>query len=232
MRLAGDRRLLIVGKTGSGKSFLARYLLKQMEAAGYRVVIVDPKIDWMVEKREDGTRVQRPYSEAKGKRPGTVDNPVLIIDFKFHPEYRVMIIHPVEWSDALGDFLRDILHEGNTIIYFDEGTQLVSANFVPIDFNIIESQGRSRDVGVWYGTQRSVRIPLLVKDQASIIILMRVTSLQDRQVLGPYMNAEAYPALVEEPLPPRYFWMYDDETDQTTLYAPLHLEGKRAKKAG
>lgn len=144
-----------------------------------------------------------------------------------------MIIHPVEWSDHLGAFLKAGLYEGNTIFYFDEGTQLVSANFVPIEFNILESQGRSKDVGVWYGTQRSVRIPVLVKDQSSIIILMRVTSYDDRKVLAPYMNGEAYPELVEKPLPPRYFWVYDDETDQTILYAPLELKPHATReKAG
>lgn len=143
-----------------------------------------------------------------------------------------MIIHPVQWSDALGAFLKDGLYTGNTIFYFDEGTQLVSANFVPMEFNILESQGRSKDVGVWYGTQRTVRIPVLVKDQASIIILMRVTSYKDREVLAPYMNAEAYPELLEKPLPPRYFWVYDDETDETILYAPLELKQHATEKAG
>lgn len=229
MRIDGSRRLLIAGKTGSGKSFLARHLLNQMLAAGYRIAIIDPKIDWQARKDERGRIYEIPY----GKPPGTIEHPVLITDFKFHPEYKVTIIHPVEWSEHLGLYLRAILYARNTIIYFDEGTQLVSANFVPINFNTVISQGRAKNVGVWYGTQKATRIPVLVKDQASIIILLRMTNEKDRIALADYMNAEQYPELVDRPLPARYFWVYDDDDDTTTLYAPLKLGKPHAReKAG
>lgn len=223
MRLDGERRILIVGKTGSGKSFLARHLLKQMEAAGYRIVIIDPKVDWQGSKKK-GTW------QDYGKPPGTVDHPVLITDFKFHPEWRVMIIHPVVWSDHLGAFLKDTLYEGDTVDYFDEGTQLVNANFVPVDFATVVSQGRSKGTALWYGTQRSVGIPVLIKEQSNIRILMRVDGQDDRKVMGPYMNAEDCPELVTTKLPERYFWVYDDEVGYTLLYAPLQLDKPHGEK--
>lgn len=230
MRIDGSRRVLIAGKTGSGKSYLARDLLKDMEEANYRIVIVDPKIDWQARVDANGRRYEEPYAK---KAPGTVDHPVLIKDFKFNPDNKVSIIHPVEWSEHLGLFLRTILYTRDTIIYFDEGTQLVSANFVPIDFNTVISQGRAKNVGVWYGTQRASRIPVLVKDQASIIIMLRMTNWRDREALADYMNAEAYPEYFEKPLPERYFLVYDDQDDTTTLYAPLNRKKQHARtKAG
>lgn len=215
IRLDNEKRLLITAKTGCGKSFLARHLLKQMSDAGHREVIVDPKIDWQGKRSE---------FRAYGKPPGTVDHPVLLRDFTFHPEYKVSIIHPVMWSEGLGKFLMDIMYTGDTIIYFDEGTQLVSANFVPMEFMTIESQGRSKGVGVWYGTQRPVRIPVLIKDEASYIMMGRITSARNRQTLADYMNVEEVPELLDEPLPRWYFYIYDDEEDSTTLYAPLDIK--------
>jgi hypothetical protein len=69
-----------------------------------------------------------------------------------------------------------------------------------------------------------VRIPLLVKDQASYIIMGRMTNHRDRAALADYMNVEETPELLEEPLPKYYFYIYDDEEDSTTLYAPLHIK--------
>lgn len=219
--IRGDQRLLYIGKTGSGKSFLARYNLKIARKKGWRVVIIDPKKDWMGR----GSK-RRPFAK---KPPGTVDNPVLVREF--HPELAVQIIQPAVWSDEVGKFLMAIMAVGNTIIYFDEGTQLVSANFVPIEFAIPLTQGRAINVAVWYGTQRPVGIPRIVKDQASAILMFRITSREDRETLAPYMSVEDAPEVIEETLPERYFWYYEETMPRPILVKPLKIkEGNNATR--
>lgn len=212
--IRGDQRALFIGKTGSGKSYLARYMLKVARSKGWRIVIIDPKRDWMGRSTK-----RRKFAE---KPPGTIDNPVLVSEFR--PEIAVQIIQPAAWSDEVGRFLMAIMATGNTIIYFDELTQLVTANFVPIEFAIPFTQGRSVNVACWAGTQRPVGLPRLVKDQASIIFLFRVTSYKDREVLGPYMSVEDAPEVINKTLPERYFWYYEETMPRPVLVRPLKIK--------
>lgn len=213
--MGGDKRLLLLGKTRSGKSFMARWLLKLARKRKWRIVIVDPKKDWMGRGRE-----RRPFAE--GKSLGTVDSPVLVSEFR--PELAVQIFQPAEWNQQCANFCTAIMAVGYTIIYWDEITQLVTASFVPIEFSILWTQGAALSVGAWCGSQIPRRIPTIVKDQAEIWFMFRLLSKKDRQIVEGYIPTEQTPELIESPLPVRWFWFWEDTMPAPVLVKPLHIE--------
>lgn len=220
--IRGDQRLYFLGKTGSGKTFLARHLLKLMFLAGWRIVIVDPKHDWM------GRVDQRVKFGGPGTswKLGTVDHPVLVNSFD--RRLRVQIFQPVEWDASCDVFAAGVMRAGNTIIYFDELTQLVSANSVPKQFKILWTQGRSINVGAWCGTQRPVSIPDIVKSQAEVWFIFMLTTRRDRETVEGYIPVEETPELVERAVPPYWFWYYEDSLSAPVLVRPLTLRKKAA----
>lgn len=213
--LRGDQRFIFIGKTESGKSFLARYLLKLFRAHGWRIVIVDPKMGWMS---------NHPYGE-KSKLE-TVDSPVLTDEFD--PAIRCMIFQPAVWNASLARMCEDIMRYGNTIVYFDEITQLVGANNVPTEFKILWTQGRARNVGAWAGTQRPKNIPLDIKDQAEVWFVFRTTDETDRSLIASYLPADRHGEIKDIILPYRYFWYFNDkgDTKYTQKVRPLNIGEK------
>ena len=218
-QLRGDQRFIFIGKTESGKSYLARYLLKLFREAGWRIAIVDPKKAWQGKIEE---RV--PFGE-RGKLE-TVDSPVLVD--KFDPRIRVQIIQPAVWGPDIAKFCKDVMEYGNTIIYFDEITQLVNANSVPTDFKVLWTQGRWNNIGAWAGTQRPKNVPLDIKDQAEVWFVFRTTDDNDRMVIGSYLPTDMHGEIRTTILPYRYFWYYNDKDDNeyTVKVRPLQI-GKK-----
>jgi hypothetical protein len=205
-----------VGKTRSGKSFLARHLLKVARARKWRIVIVDPKRDWT-----------RTYSTGS-KEKGTVDAPVLVT--QFDPSLAVQIYQPVEWNGGVAKFCTDIMQTGNTIVYWDEITQLVRGVNVPIEFAVLWSQGASRGIGAWAGTQRPRNVPILIKDQSETWFVFRLPNLSDRKVVGEYIPVDDTPELVEKALPYRYFWYYNDSMERPVLVKPIDIGGNNGQR--
>lgn len=216
--IKGSQRVFFVGRTNSGKTYVARYLLKCMRQAGWRIVIVDPKKDWMGRGKE-----MLPFSDGTEKQKGTVDKPVYVV--AFDPKLYVQIFQPVSWDASMEKVADDIMAVGNTIVYIDEVTQLVTGSHdPPRGLKIMITQGRSINVGVWVGTQRPVNVPILVKDQSEIWFIFRMANRKDREVVEGYVPVEETPELVEKPLPERYFWYWQDTMDKPILVAPLRIE--------
>lgn len=213
--LRGDQRYLFLGKTRSGKSYLARYLLKLARSKKWRVVIIDPKKDWM--GRGPGRR-----KFAEGKSLGTIDSPVYTEIFR--PELAVQIFQPVEWNDTCAAFFRAITEVGNTIVYFDEISQLVTASRVPLEFNVLWTQGAALNIGAWCATQRPRNIPLIVKDQAEVWFIFRIINIEDRKIVVGYVPTEGMPEIVANPLPYRWFYFWDDSMAVPVLVKPLNLK--------
>lgn len=215
VKLRGDQRRIYIGKTRSGKSVKARQDLKVARLRKWRIVIVDPKRDWMGRGKE-----RRPYADEKSL--GTVDNPRLVTEFD--PSLAVQIIHPVQWDDSVEKFLKAIMVAGYTIVYFDEITQLVTASFVPIAFAVLWTQGGALYVSAWCTTQFPRRIPIIVMDQAEIWYIFRVLRLEDRKTIGEYIPVEETPELVAKPLPVYWFWFWEDTMPKPVLVRPVKMK--------
>lgn len=176
----------------------------------------------MREVKEDGTRVYHPYGILSRKFRGSVDAPILVSHFD--PTIHVMIICPAMWNDDVDTMLKAILAYGNTLIYIDEITQLVSGAYAPKTLIIVYTQGGAAGVGVWAGVQRPLGIPEHMKSQAEIWIVFRVIKLDDRIAISEYIpNSDEY---LREALPKRWFIFYVDTMDEPILFPPLEVKEK------
>lgn len=216
--LRGDQRITFIGQTGSGKSVVSRYLLKLARKRGWRIVIVDPKKDWM-------TYLGKKYKFAE-KGLGTVDSPWLVAEF--NPKLAVQIFQPLEWDSQCESFFKAIIATRNTIVYIDEITQLANATVVPRELKLIWTQGRSLNIGAWCSTQRPKGIPVIVKDQSEVWFLFRVNNRDDRKVVQGYLPIEDMPEIVDRALPKYWFYYWEDSMPEPMLVKPLKLEEKVA----
>jgi hypothetical protein len=218
--IRGSQRVFIVGKTRSGKSTMARYLLKEVVRNGGRVFIFDPKKDWM------GRPPNRtPYGEISRDFRGSVDRPIKIDHFD--PTIRVSIYEPSEWDTNCDSILKKAIEYGYTTIYIDEIKQLVPNTFAPKMLVIAYTQGAAAGVGVWGGVQRPKGIPEVMKDQAEVWIIFRVKKYEDRKDIATYVFEESegarLPSIFRRPLQPRWFIFYEDSMVEPVLCMPLVL---------
>jgi hypothetical protein len=237
--LKPDERWFYVGRTGSGKTHLARANLRVMERARWRICIIEP----------DGMWCGKTGRGAKDG-PGTVDLPRLVN--RFNPKLQVQwyVPSPPEYiSDdpQLKQFLRDVMSEGSTVVYFDELTQLVDHGHQDPDFMVLWSQGRKHDIAAWASTQEPTRIPSKVMSQADNWAAFRVQMAEHAKVIAertasPFLMPET-PGLARrrayrgEPqdntsltkLPLRWWYYFhaggDYIMDHAQLMAPIPKDG-------
>ncbi len=207
-----SERWLILGKTGSGKSEFAKYMLR-IVAKKMPVVIIDPKEFWLG---------KHPVWETKRKEQGTIDKPHLIDTF--NPKWRVQCLQPdTEEDERLAKLCFDVLKHGNVFIYFDETDGIATANNVPLHIRKIWKGGRALGVGAWAATQIPVGIPKLFKSQAEKFVVFKVGD-EDTELAATLVHTSQR---VVQSLKKYEYLFYDSGSmDTAELLPPVPFKGK------
>lgn len=209
-------RVLIIGKTGGGKTVLAKHFLKEI-AKKYRVVIIDPKHMWLGK-----------YPKwAKNNEKGTVEKPRLVTSF--NPKLSVQCFQPTmpaHRDERLDKLCFDILKQGKTFVFFDELSTVATATQIPDGFSALWTQGRQIEVAAWCATQRPLRIPEIVKSQSEKWFIFDMPGPKNKKEIAEYTDT---PDIESTRIPKFVYWYYDQPNMDHAIVRPP-LEYKEPKR--
>lgn len=227
--LPRNSRVLGIGPTGSGKSWLYRALLK----AQRHVIVVDSKHGW--DWGDSDVRFRRvAYSmtdlvrelravEAAGDGAPVVFRPRRITFEDFD-------------SGGSGAFMRErnrdlnylwslALERGNTLVYHDEISLDVSGSTfeatAPLWRELVIT-GRFRGCGMWAGSQRPQRIPLIASSEASDRFTFFLREPTDQARVDHYFGG-GVPWDVLARKPHSFVWANDETMHSTAPLQPMIL---------
>ncbi len=204
-----DERVFICGKTGSGKTTLAKYLTAPVP----RLIVLDSKgtlADWGLSEWNDESR----QKFLEGERA------------------RVRVLAPLDDDSDPGEFWNDVFRfafdAGNVTIYIDELFAIVEPGArAPSYMSACYTRGREFGIGVWASTQRPSWVPLFTMSEAEHYFMFRLTLAKDRQTMAAFMTEE-----VEQPIRESHGFYYMAAAADAPRYIPqLDISSKAAPHA-
>lgn len=187
-----NERVFICGKTGSGKTFLARWITKNIS----RLIVCDPKAtlsDWWLDDWDRDT-VRKFEREGKGRLRAV---PPLTGD---EGEFWISVF----------DFAFGV---GNVTIYVDELAAIAENGRVDDLIKAAWTRGREYGLGCWAATQRPTAVPLVAISEAEHYFSFRLTLDDDRRRMASFMT-EA----VLSPIQDRHGFFYMNAQDDAPEY--------------
>lgn len=194
----------IVGMAGSGKTTLARELLRLRD---YVVVFGTKTQDSSLYDplRRQGYVLQDSFD------PTDTDNPKVI--------FRPPLAEPTKAGlerqrEAFREALLGIFDTGAWCVYLDEVRYLSETLRLATELDLLWLQGRSLGVSIVASTQRPVSVPLNMFEQSRFSILFRITSRDDRHRAAEYTGPNAGRVFeTVAVLPPHEFLFIDSVLD-------------------
>jgi hypothetical protein len=193
-----DKRTVIIGSTGSGKTFTACWLLAHTNFNQRPCYVLDYKGDALIDEiGMENINVNVPPP----RKPGL---------------YRVPLIP--EFSDeALEQFFWRVWANENAIVYTDEGYMVPQGSK---SFKALLTQGRSKNVQMITLVQRPVFCSKFIFSEANHFYVMRLQTEDDRKCVRGYLDGTDINHL------PRFhsYWYSADEQEGAHL-APVPGRG-------
>lgn len=161
IRLPGpSNRTTVIGRTGSGKSHFAAWLLSTQNFDSMPWVIIDFK-------DEDTDIINN------------IDGVIYIDDWSIPRAPGIYMIKPtLEDMESLSQWFRDVLRNGHVGVFIDE---LFPIGQHDKAFNNLMLQGRSKKTPVICCTQRPANVSTYAFSEASFFIVFDVTKISDRR---------------------------------------------------
>lgn len=211
LEIVPSQRMLIMGKTGGGKTEFAKFYLRRV-ALYMPVVIVDVKNFWLGEFPQWAGR----------KEKGTIDRPHLVK--AFNPNYWVQIVQPDIYDNALDKLLKEVVRYKYIYVYIDENDGLATATQVPEGIRKVWKQGRAFKVGACDGSQTYSGIPRIFKSQSEKRVLFKVGE-EDIEDAAHLVHVTPEDVMDLDP----YEWIYyDTETMEHGIWMPpIDLDKER-----
>lgn len=203
-----SERIMIMGKTGGGKTEFEKFLLRRISLK-MPVVIVDPKMFWLGESPKWAMRNLWGKSE-----PGTIDRPHLVKSF--NPSHWVQVIQPDTYTKSFHKCLLSIVKAKNRYVCFDETDGLCTASNVPLGIRKVWKQGRVLRIGASAGSQTYSGIPRIFKSQAEKFFLFKVG---DEDIEDAAKLVHVYPEEVADLEQWEYIY-YDNTSMEHGLWMP------------
>lgn len=212
-----DQRTFVTGKTGSGKTFLVKRLIRPLS----RVVVLDSKgtLDkWGLEEWDRDSR----------KKLGSGED----------VRVRVAIEPGRDPARFWEDVLEEVYNAANVMLYIDEASQIAQGANPSPWLNSVWTRGREFGVGAIAASQRPRQIPRILISEAEHVLIFRLNLQGDRDYMAEMVGEtgrvwpwedpdEAEVRSTREALPydePHGFWYMNMASD-----APIYVPGLPAR---
>lgn len=201
-----EQRTIILGRTGSGKTFFACNLLSAQPFDEMPFVIIDYKGDSLINTMVKQNKIKEIFPKDKPpKKPGLY----------------IMRPRPHLDDDALENWLMQVWAQEDLGLYIDEGYALPQKNA----FDMILTQGRSKHIPVIALYQRPVYMSRFAVAQADFFAAFDQNDERDLKTTRSFIkdfkapNGSVYNVYSE--LPPYHCFWYDVSAGRTDILTPV-----------
>ncbi len=205
LTLRKGERWFIVGKTGSGKSVFARYILRQWMRSHWPILIIDPKhgYDQFAEEPEAAT-LERPWRGWDETAPVCIYQPTM----------------PARHDPDLDALLFMVLEHGNIVVEIEDTYGMMNAQSAPEGYMALITQGRAKGVSVLTLSQRPIGVPDVAMSQADHIVIFRQLGPANIKRMADFTQDQS----TTYPLRRYEFRYWNEEMDRSRKFAPLRRE--------